>query len=122
MVADPAQSIYAFRGASSRFVELFEQEFHATRYELGVTFRCGAEILKAAQHLLPHQKRTAPERVTHAAIAKGSVVYNSFDSERAEATGVHEWLNHLAQHGLSKNELGPDESTAVQREDIAVLA
>jgi DNA helicase-2/ATP-dependent DNA helicase PcrA len=67
MVADPAQSIYAFAGASAKFIEAFERDFGAQRYVLGTTFRCGGEIRQVAAKL--HHQDTKAEAGSRAQTA-----------------------------------------------------
>ncbi len=52
MVADPAQSIYAFSGASSEFAERFVTDFGAARRQLVSNFRCAPNILLRMCRLL----------------------------------------------------------------------
>lgn len=122
MVADPAQSIYAFRGSSSKFVRLFVQQFGAQRYELGVTFRCAEEILRVAQLVLPQAKSAFHTSSSPAPSAKGSVQYSAFPSEPAEAAGVMDWVQTLTRKGMASSLLATGEERAISPEDIAILA
>lgn len=53
VVGDPNQAIYAFRGALSDSMDRFSTMRDFTNLELTVTFRCGKEIVKRAQSLVP---------------------------------------------------------------------
>jgi DNA helicase II / ATP-dependent DNA helicase PcrA len=121
MVADPAQSIYAFAGASSSFVNDFERDFRATRYTLSVTFRCSSSILRAAQPLLPDGSRAAAG--AHArAIAPGLVAFREFESEHDEAIGAIDWISECVSRGLPLESVAPDEETSVGPEQTAIMA
>lgn len=121
MVADPAQSIYAFAGASSKFIELFEREFGARRLELGMTFRCGAEILRVARPLLADDVRGRGVS-TQTASATGIVSFRELDNELAEAVAALNWADALQKQGLPPAAVGADEAIDVSSEQIAILA
>ena len=51
MVGDPKQAIFVWNGASPRYMDLFVQDFNATRVELNENFRCSQAVVAAAQSL-----------------------------------------------------------------------
>lgn len=53
MVGDPNQSIYGFAGADTRSIEKLTEHFHAKVASLNTCYRCGSEILKEAQKIVP---------------------------------------------------------------------
>jgi len=55
-VGDPYQSIYGFRGAMQNSMSVLTQTFQSQELELSYSFRCGTEIIKHAQELVPHIK------------------------------------------------------------------
>jgi DNA helicase II / ATP-dependent DNA helicase PcrA len=123
MVADPAQSIYAFAGASSKFVDRFIEEFHASRHELTVTFRCAQAIVDVAKKLfVPGGRDNAGSLLTSHSIARGRVSYEVFATEAEEAGAVVDWAEDLVQHGLPSEALSPKEDREVRAEHIAILA
>jgi DNA helicase-2/ATP-dependent DNA helicase PcrA len=119
IVADPAQSIYAFAGASSRFIESFESDFSARRYELGSTFRCAREILRVAATLVPRQSR---EAVAQSASANGLVLLTEWDTEEDEASAIVDWLETLMRDGLPQASLAIEEDASVSPEQLVVVA
>jgi DNA helicase II / ATP-dependent DNA helicase PcrA len=121
MVADPAQSIYAFTGASSRFVSDFERDFGAKRYSLNVTFRCSGSVLRVARTLLATGSQGASEESIRA-IAPGLVVFREFESEHAEAVGAIDWITECTLHGLPSESVAPEEETSVGPEQTAIMA
>jgi DNA helicase-2/ATP-dependent DNA helicase PcrA len=123
MVADPAQSIYGFSGASSKFIDRFVDEFSATRHELTITFRCAQAIVDVAAKLFVPGKRSkgSPLARTHA-VAKGLVYYETYTNESDEARAAVDWAESLLQNGLPKNALAPKEDADIRAEHIAVLA
>jgi len=123
MVADPAQSIYGFSGASSRFIDRFVDEFGASRHELTITFRCGQAIIDIAARLFVPGPRSkaSPLTKTHS-LAKGRVSYETFPNESDEARAAVDWAEFLIQDGLPARALGPKEDHEIRAEHIAILA
>jgi DNA helicase-2/ATP-dependent DNA helicase PcrA len=53
VIGDPNQAIYGFRGADSRFIQRFEEDYPgAARFTLTRSFRCPAQVADAAGALL----------------------------------------------------------------------
>jgi DNA helicase-2/ATP-dependent DNA helicase PcrA len=52
-VGDSNQAIYGFRGADTRSVENFKAAFNANELPLSITYRCGKNIVKLAQEIVP---------------------------------------------------------------------
>jgi DNA helicase-2/ATP-dependent DNA helicase PcrA len=123
MVADPAQSIYGFSGASSRFIDRFAEEFGATRHELTITFRCAQAIVDVAAKLFVPGKRSrsSPLAKTHA-LAKGLVWFEVFPNEAEEARAAIDWAESLIEEGLPRGAVGPKEDPEIRAEHIAILA
>ena len=122
MVADPAQSIYAFAGASAKFIEAFERDFGAQRYVLGTTFRCGAEILQVAAKLHHQDTKVEAGSRAHMASADGWVSFAAWDSERDEAVATIDWTEALVREGLPASSVAPEEQRAVRAEELAIVA
>ena len=123
MVADPAQSIYTFAGASSKFVDRFVEEFGASRHELTITFRCAEAIVDVARRLFVTGKRSKvnPLLTSHS-IAKGLVCYETFTTEADEARAAVEWAEGLVRDGLPKRAVSSKEDREIRAEHIAILA
>jgi len=123
MVADPAQSIFTFTGASSKFVERFVEEFSASRHELTITFRCADAIVDVARRLFVAGKRSkvTPLLTSHS-IAKGLVCYETFTTEADEARAAVDWAEALVRDGLPKRAVSSKEEREIRAEHIAILA
>jgi DNA helicase-2/ATP-dependent DNA helicase PcrA len=123
MVADPAQSIYGFSGASSRFIDRFVEEFGASRHELTITFRCAQSIVDIAARLfVPGKRSKGSPLVKTQSLAKGLVCYETFANEADEARASVDWAESLIRDGLPKRALGPKEDPQIRAEHIAILA
>lgn len=55
-VGDPAQSIYAFRGAAHGAMDQISNHFQMQTYDLSISFRCPEAIVKAARWRVPNYK------------------------------------------------------------------
>lgn len=53
IVGDDKQAIYAFRGADSGSLDRLKAELGASELPLNVTYRCGQDIVREAQRLVP---------------------------------------------------------------------
>lgn len=122
MVADPAQSIYAFAGASAKFIEAFERDFGAERYVLGTTFRCGSEILRIAAALQPQGTKAPTVSRAQTARAKGWVSFGAWDSERDEAVATVNWSEGLIRDGLPAPSVAAEEQPRIRAEEVAIVA
>lgn len=122
MVADPAQSIYGFAGASAKFIEAFERDFSAERYVLGTTFRCGSEILRIAATLQPSGTKALTQSRAQKARAKGWVSFEAWNSERDEAGATVDWAEALIRDGLPASSVAVEEQQNVRAEELAIVA
>lgn len=53
-VGDPAQSIYAFRGADSEAMDLIKEEFNCAVLPLSVSYRCPKAVVREAHQYVSH--------------------------------------------------------------------
>ncbi len=111
VIGDDDQNIYAFRGASNRFLLQFEQEYEARRVLLTENYRSTESIIEAANRLIAHNtdrcKRESIEQVRINEARRGQFsrpveAWQFADvAARAEWTRqkVHEWLEQGAAPG-----------------------
>ncbi|MBM3351308.1 MAG: RecQ family ATP-dependent DNA helicase [Betaproteobacteria bacterium] len=70
VVGDDDQNIYAFGGASVRFIRQFETDYQARRYHLLENYRSTTHIINCANQLISHarerMKADQPIRINHA--------------------------------------------------------
>ena len=120
MVADPAQSIYSFRGAGSQFINMFVSDFGAKTLQLAINFRCSQAVLKVAYGLIPRPTNDFGLEVEPA--ASGHVVAYSYANERTEGTATLQWAQSLLSEGMKEEWLAAGEERTLRAEQIAVLA
>lgn len=106
-IGDDDQSIYSFRMAAPEGIRQFPEEFGTDdTYDLTQCFRCGEEILEAANSLI--QASADPERTEPLEAAvdyTGKYEYARFPGHRAEARGVADMIQARIQQGISPEEI-----------------
>ncbi len=53
-VGDSCQSIYAFRGADSRSMEMIRKDFNCHKLPLSISYRCPKAVVAEAKRFVPH--------------------------------------------------------------------
>ena len=93
-VGDDSQSIYSFRGAVVKNIELFVKEFNATEVLLEQNYRCGTDILDSANKLIAKNQGGSRKKLW-ADGGSGNVEYREFFNEIDEARWIARQI-HLA--------------------------
>lgn len=124
LVADRFQSIYAFTGASPRYLDEFRADFDVLELGLTTNFRSASTIVGIANSLARHfsSKAVAPTPMTASLAATGSVLAEEHPNEQAEASAVCSWFERLLNTGLDPAWLHEGEDERVQPESCCVLA
>ncbi len=96
VVGDADQSIYAFRGATIRNIQEFEQDYpDATTILLEQNYRSTQTILSAANAVISRNADRKPKRLWTAAGAGAQIVGYVADDEHQEARFVAEEIDRL---------------------------
>ena len=119
--ADHRQSIYAFNGADLGLLETFVTQFNAGRKQLTLSFRCGAQIVAAANAVAASLRKTPDPLRPDGSLARGGVEVHSLGSEADEASFVVAKVEELLRTGLPPAICHPGERLALDSHDIAVL-
>lgn len=124
LVADADQSIFRFAGATTNNLLRFETELGAQRRGLSQNFRCAQKIVAAANALISRNpgRITVGQEMTSAVLAAGHIVGSSYRDEAAEAEAAIGIVDSLLRDGLQTAWCYARETTAVQPEDICILA
>jgi DNA helicase-2/ATP-dependent DNA helicase PcrA len=89
VVGDPDQSIYAFRGSDIRNILDFERDFPDARViTLDLNYRSTKSILKAASHLIAHNRERKPKDLVTENPVGRPVGVLTFETGVEEAEGV----------------------------------
>lgn len=99
-VGDPDQSIYKFRGASSKIIEIYIKEFHAKTYILSINYRSDQSILLAANRLIRRNVRPLKKELIAQSIQKGTVFHCVFSNEENEADWILKTLKNMKKNGV----------------------
>lgn len=86
-VGDDCQSIYSFRGAVVENVGRFVRKFDAAEILLEQNYRCGTDILNAANKLIANNRSGDRKRLWADSDA-GQIEFKSYDRDNEEAWGI----------------------------------
>lgn len=102
VVGDSDQSIYAFRGASIRNIEEFEQDFpNANTILLEQNYRSTQNILSAANAVISKNVGRRKKKLWTAHGSGSKVTLDAFDNEHEEARFVVRQMDTLHDEGVS---------------------
>lgn len=119
LVGDDKQSIVSFAGADPTLMLKFATEFEATRFDLTANFRSATAIARAAEAIASQLGHANP---VGEFAAQGEVAIREAPNEAAEGELVAGWIDDLLAGGLDPSTLAPDESAAIEPEQIGILA
>lgn len=126
VVGDSDQSIYAFRGATIRNIEEFEQDFpHAQTVLLEQNYRSTQNILTAANAVIAGNHSTHEKRLWTALGEGEKIVLDAGQDERDEARFVVTEIDKLRLEGYDYNDFAVFYRTNAQSralEDMLVRA
>ncbi|WP_216387057.1 DNA helicase PcrA [Arcanobacterium phocae] len=107
VVGDADQSIYAFRGATIRNIEDFEQDFpNATTVVLEQNYRSSQNILTAANSLIANNKGRRPKKLWTAEGDGAKLVGYVADAESDESAFVVEEIDQVrTKHGYKYGDI-----------------
>ena len=92
-VGDPKQAIYVWNGADPKYLDMFVQDFNATRIVLNENFRCSKAVVTAARRL------DSSYSVEGQLPVEGKVELIVCEDEAAEALAIIKILNTLIADG-----------------------
>lgn len=119
LLADPAQSIYGFRGAEPGELDVVADKHASQRIDLVASKRCARGVLEVAYPLLHHGAALPSEQ--QGSGAPGYAGFQPFQDSQNEAKAVADWVDRLTDTGLKPEATGKNSSLPVRCEDIGVL-
>ncbi len=99
-VGDPDQSIYKFRGASSKIIETYIKEFHAQTYVLSLNYRSDQRIIHAANRLIKRNVRSLKKDLIPNSSQDGMTLHLIFSDEENEANWIVESVKKVRKKGI----------------------
>ncbi|CAL9539893.1 ATP-dependent DNA helicase UvrD2 [Nocardiopsis dassonvillei] len=109
VVGDPSQTIYSFAGATPAYLTGFAARYpHATVVELVRDYRSTPQVVRVANHVISQAK--GPTSAGHLTLQAQrpdgpDPVYQEYDDEPAEATGVARKIGVLMEEGVAAGEI-----------------
>jgi DNA helicase-2/ATP-dependent DNA helicase PcrA len=98
VVGDPDQSIYKWRGSDIKNILDFERDFpDATVITLDRNYRSTKSILRAASHLIAHNKQRKPKNLVTENPAGSPVAILTFETGLEEADGIARRIRDAVQ-------------------------
>ena len=108
-VGDDDQSIYAFRGARPQLMSKFIHQYSGCRRVfLEVNYRCGQNIIGAADTLIRHNRQRLPRPMQKACVTrqKGTVVTINTESTLVQAVYVCDRIEEeISHYGYSASDI-----------------
>ncbi|MEV6817443.1 ATP-dependent DNA helicase UvrD2 [Nocardiopsis dassonvillei] len=109
VVGDPSQTIYSFAGATPGYLTGFGARYpHATVVQLVRDYRSTPQVVRVANHVIAHARGTASAQhlTLQAQRPDGpDPMYQEYDDEPAEATGVARKISVLLEGGTPASEI-----------------
>ncbi|MCK9870671.1 MULTISPECIES: ATP-dependent DNA helicase UvrD2 [Nocardiopsis] len=109
VVGDPSQTIYSFAGATPGYLTGFGARYpHATVVQLVRDYRSTPQVVRVANHVIAHARGTtsAQHLTLQAQRPDGpDPMYQEYDDEPAEATGVARKISVLLEGGTPASEI-----------------
>ena len=104
-VGDPDQSIYQFRGANAKIIDLYISDFNAVKYTLSINYRSNQTIINHANQLIDYNNRKHKKEL-HAHSKQTSVVTTFyFEDEVHEANQIIHMIHHFLNQKFKLNEI-----------------
>ncbi len=101
VVGDPAQTIYAFRGARPEYLLGFEGEWAARVVNMHRNYRCGRKIVEVANRIIRPATRRLPIEITAERETEGSVEFSLDENQDEEAAGLVAEIRKLRVDGAA---------------------
>ena len=101
IVGDDDQSIYRFRGARPEIMLGFEKDYpDAKKVILNTNYRCSAEIVDSAEHLISHNTKRFPKNMQAARGKKVPITFRYLKDAGEECTDILKGIRFYHKKGI----------------------
>jgi DNA helicase II / ATP-dependent DNA helicase PcrA len=104
-VGDPDQSIYQFRGANAKIIDLYLSDFQAIKYTLSTNYRSNETIINHANKLIGYNNRKHKKQLKSYSTIKCDVFSLFFNNELEEALQIIHLIKDFNRLNFSLNEV-----------------
>ena len=104
-VGDPDQSIYQFRGASSRIINQYVKDYHARVEKLTYNYRSYQSIITAANRLIKRNNRSYKKELKPTHQKEGNVFSLRFRDDENEALWLISQIKLANQKGIKFDQI-----------------
>lgn len=104
-VGDPDQSIYRFRGAHDKIIEIFIKEFHASIYKLTLNYRSSKQILMIANGIIKRNNSKHKKVLMTYNNYESNILNLSFNDMTDEAIYISNKINDYIKSGIQPSEI-----------------
>lgn len=106
IVGDDDQSIYRFRGARPEIMLGFEKDYpEAKKVILNTNYRCSAEIVDSAEHLISHNTKRFPKNMQAARGEKVPITFRYLKDAGEECTDIIKGIRFYYKKGIPLEEM-----------------
>lgn len=106
IVGDDDQSIYRFRGARPEIMLGFEKDYPDTKKViLNTNYRCSAEIVDSAEHLISHNTKRFPKNMQAARGEKVPITFRHLKDAGEECTDILKGIRFYHKKGIPLEEM-----------------
>lgn len=106
IVGDDDQSIYRFRGARPEIMLGFEKDYpDAKKVILNTNYRCSAEIVDSAEHLISHNTKRFPKNMRAARGKKVPITFRYLKDAGEECTDILKGIRFYHKKGIPLEEM-----------------
>lgn len=106
IVGDDDQSIYRFRGARPEIMLGFEKDYpEAKKVILNTNYRCSAEIVDSAEHLISHNAKRFPKNMQAARGEKVPITFRYLKDAGEECTDIIKGIRFYYKKGIPLEEM-----------------
>lgn len=106
IVGDDDQSIYRFRGARPEIMLGFEKDYpDAKKVILNTNYRCSAEIVGSAEHLISHNTKRFPKNMRAARGKKVPITFRYLKDAGEECTDILKGIRFYHKKGIPLEEM-----------------